>query len=95
MVVMSLSEHVRMARALSGISARELDRLANLAEGHTSLIENGSRPNVEARTAAAIAQVLGVSLDWLVSGEGKAPTERGVKAAVEAARAKSSPKPAA
>lgn len=68
------------------LGTRELDRLAGLTEGHTSAIETGNRPNVEARTAAALARVLGVSLDWLVTGTGPTPSERRIKVAVEQAR---------
>jgi hypothetical protein len=35
----------------------------------------------------AIAQTLGISLDWLVTGEGASPTAEGVKAAIAARRA--------
>jgi DNA-binding Xre family transcriptional regulator len=68
------------------LGTRELDRLAGLTAGHTSAIETGNRPNVEARTAAGLCRVLGVSIDWLVLGDGRAPTERTVRAAVHSAR---------
>ena len=79
---------------IDGLSTRELDRLAGITEGHTSLIETGARPNIEARTAASLARVLGVSLDWLVTGAGKEPSERAVRSAVAAARVATT-KPAA
>jgi transcriptional regulator with XRE-family HTH domain len=83
----SLSERLRTARLLAhDLGTRELDRLAGLTEGHTSAIETGTRPNVEVRTATALASVLGVSLDWLANGEGRAPGERSVREAVNAAR---------
>lgn len=72
-----------MARSLS---TRELDRLAGLTPGHTSAIETGGRPNVEVRTAGALAGVLGVSLDWLVWGNGRGPSGRAVGSSVEHAR---------
>lgn len=80
------SARLRKARGLVDLSARELDRLAGLAEGHTSLIENGTRAAVEAKTAQALARVLGISLDWLIAGLGKMPSERTVRSAVDAAR---------
>lgn len=72
MVVMTVSFHdiaarLKFARARLGISARELDRRADLTEGHTSLLETGTR-GIEALTAAKLAEALGVSLDWLVRG---------------------------
>jgi hypothetical protein len=71
---------------MAGMAARELDRLADITEGHTSLLESVVE-NVSAQTLAKVSKVLGVSIDWLVTGEGKEPSERAVKAAVEAARA--------
>lgn len=84
---MSLSLRLRRARELAGISARELDRLARLTEGHTSLIESGERSNVEARTATALATTLGLSLDWLITGKGRDPIEADIRTAIERARA--------
>ena len=76
------------ARELVVLSARELDRLAGLrAEGHTSLIESGVVQNVTMDTAGKLASALGLTLDWLVSGRGEAPTAPSVQAAVDAARA--------
>lgn len=68
------------------MSARELDRLSEITEGHTSLIESGVVRDVGTQTLSKIAKVLGVSLDWLVTGQGKVPTARQVSAAVNAAR---------
>lgn len=79
-------DRIHEARVRGGITARELDRLAGITAGHTSLIESGYVRNVSAETAARIARVLGASLDWLLLGRGRAPSERIVKAAIEAAR---------
>lgn len=76
-----------MARGLGELSARELDRLAGLREGHTALIEAGTRPNVEAKTAARLAGVLGLDLNWFLTGVGREPSKRAVGVAVEASRA--------
>lgn len=86
-VTMSFSERLKQVRALAppGTSARTVDRLAGLTPGHTSLIEGGLRLNVEARTAEALARVFGVSLDWLISGIGDAPSARRVRAALSKA----------
>lgn len=69
-----------------------------MTTGHTALIEAGTRSRVEAETAAKLARALGVSLDWLVSGIGPAPTVESVGSAVAHARSRasdSSPPPAA
>lgn len=59
--------------------------LAKLAPGHVRLIESGQRTNVGVETLAPIADVLGVSLDWLVFGRGEPPTIAAVRTAVAAA----------
>jgi transcriptional regulator with XRE-family HTH domain len=64
----------------------DLDALAGLTRGHISAIESGHRTSIEARTAQRIADALGVSLDWLVSGRGETPTQADVKRAVTKAR---------
>jgi transcriptional regulator with XRE-family HTH domain len=79
-------ERLRRARERAEISARELDRLAELAYGHTSLIETRHRPRPEMKTAVKLAGVLGLSLDWLLSGIGTEPTAKQIRASVERAR---------
>ena len=77
------ASRLRSARSRLDISARELDRRAGLTEGHTSLMESGKRERLEAATAAKLAQALGVTLDWLVIGEGDGPEERPSKTGTE------------
>ena len=69
----SLGDRVRELRERAGISQRELDRLADLGEGHVGQIESGVKPNPTVRIAEKIAGALGCSLDWLVGGTGPAP----------------------
>jgi len=86
-VIDLLGSRLRATRALvPDLSAKELDRLAALSPGHTTMIELGYRPRVEARTALALADVLGISLDWLLRGSGRSPSPRTVRAAVARAR---------
>lgn len=80
------SSRIQWARTTIGLSSRELDRLAGLGEGHTSLIETGRRKNISTETAASIARVLGVSLDWLVLGRGRNPTIKHLVASAAVAR---------
>ena len=63
---MLLADRVRDARAAKGWSARELDKRAGLAPGHTALIESGVRPNPAAHTMAQLAGALGLTIDALV-----------------------------
>lgn len=95
MVDENIGSRVRELRTLVGITTRELDRLAGLVQGHTSAIEVGTRPRIEVGTAMGLATALGASLDWLLKGEGKAPSTAAVKRAVEAARAARAEKGAA
>ncbi len=80
----TLAGRLRRARELSGLSARALSRLAGLSAAHVSLIED-ARPNLEAQTAAKLARVLGVTMEWLVSGTGAEPSAARVSDAVSAA----------
>lgn len=84
----TFGERVKYARGLGKISARRLDLLADLTPGHVSAIEAGQRERIEARTASMLAAVLGCSLDWLIDGDGPAPSERAIRAAVAAAVAR-------
>jgi len=81
----NVGERLRHARQLAGISARRLDGLAGTTPGHVSLLESGTRLNLETRTAAKFTCALGISLDWLVNGEGEAPSAVDVAKAVERA----------
>lgn len=56
-----------------------------MTPGYTSLIESGKRANIGARTVDAIARVIGTSLDWLIRGDGDAPTDAEIARAVESA----------
>lgn len=81
-----LSERLRELRERAGLAARPLDRLAGLGEGHVNMIERGERPNIEAETARALARVFGCSLDWLIAGMGRPPTDAALRRAVARAQ---------
>lgn len=69
----TLSGRLKQARKSKGVSASKLDAQAGLTRGHTWQIETGRKPNIELETATKLAGALGVSLDWLVRGEGVGP----------------------
>lgn len=70
-----MAGRVKRARREKKLSARALDRLAELCPGHTNLIETGRRLRLEAITIVKLADTLGVTLDWLIrGGPGPAPT---------------------
>lgn len=77
---------------VEGLSTKELDRLAGITPGHTWWIESkgadGSKKGIETGTADKLAAALGISLEYLIRGEGPEPTAEEVGAAVEAARAR-------
>lgn len=83
---MDLPERVAVLRKQGGVSASELSSLAGLSPAHVALIERGSRPNITVTTAMAIARVFGVSVEYLVAGEGPAPSPDDVVAAIARAR---------
>jgi transcriptional regulator with XRE-family HTH domain len=79
---------LKIAREKAEVSTKELDRLAELRPGHTWAVENSKSGNADTKTLAKLAGVLGLSLDYLVCGEGSEPSELDVKAAVAATRAR-------
>lgn len=70
----TVGDRIEQARQSRGISRRELDRRAGLAEGHVSIIVNRYRRNpntaTEMPTLEAIAKGLQVSKRWLAFGQG-------------------------
>jgi transcriptional regulator with XRE-family HTH domain len=55
------------------MSQRQLSDAAGLTKNHVALIESGRRPRIAQQTVSALARALGVSLDWLVDGQGSGP----------------------
>ena len=86
MLPSELGVRLRSVRELAGLSARELAVLANLAPSLVGHIELGRVQHPRAETLAELARVLGVSLDWLIRGEGDGPSTDCVQAAVAGAR---------
>ena len=74
----TLAERLKWARDRADLTARGLDKRAKLTPGHTAAIESGRRQDPTTTTAQALADALGVSLDWLVSGRGPVSRARAV-----------------
>lgn len=68
----TIGDRIRRARAVSGVSATALSLQAGLSRGHVSLLES-RRGRVDAQTAWTLAELLGVSPQWLITGKGEAP----------------------
>lgn len=83
--VPGISDRLRTARKAAGLSTHALDRASGCVRGHTAQIESGKR-SPTAHTASKIARALGVTLDWLVNGDGRAPSERSLRAVGERLR---------
>lgn len=85
-----VGRRLRQLREWSELTARELDRLAGVAQGYAALIENGVRRNIGAETMAKYASVFGVTLDWMVLGRGRAPLKETIVSSAYRARRQSS-----
>ncbi len=86
MHLMTVVERLREARKKADLTGAELGKLAGLSGGVVSMIESGNRKDPSGSTVAALAKVLGVSADWLLTGAEPEPTEEQIRAAVAAAR---------
>lgn len=78
----TLGRRIAFARGLANLSAARLGKLANLSSAIVAMIEKGDRKDPVGSTVASIAQVLGVSTDWLLTGVGDPPTKEQVEAAL-------------
>ena len=87
-VTMTLTDRLKHCRELAGLSNRELDRLAQMTESHSSMLEKSERPNPKLSTLERICSVFGCSIDWLAKGEGQGPTDAEILSAVDAARSR-------
>lgn len=85
---MTLAERLRFARHLAEVTGADLGVFAGLSKGAVSMIESGNRPDPSGSTVAALASVLGVSADWLLSGIGAEPKAKALQAAVAVAKAR-------
>lgn len=87
-IVLSIDAARRLARArrLSGISRREHSLLAGLASNYSAMIERRAAKSPAFGVVASLAEVLGVSLDWLAYGTGEEPTRDSTTGAVLRAR---------
>ena len=69
----SLPQRLTRAREAAGLNRSALALRAGLNPSHVRLIEEGEREDPSGTTLAKLAEVLGVSLDWLVRGIGDGP----------------------
>lgn len=69
----TFAERLNWARRAAGMSRRALSVKAGLAEPHVGMIERNLEADPQGSTAAALAEALGVSIEWLVTGRGEPP----------------------
>lgn len=85
--VSELSDRIRLAIELRGLTVNSVGERAGMARGHlTNILKSGG---CSAATLLTIAKALGVTTDWLLTGEG--PIERPVAVQGHAAAAPASP----
>ena len=71
---MALGSRLRQLRTLAGLSQNELAKRANVPRPIISDVESGKQRSMNLETARRLAQVLGVTLDFL-AGPGDSPDE--------------------
>jgi Predicted transcriptional regulators len=64
-----LGDRVRKTRERYGMAAAELARRVEISRNQLYMIENNKTPDPGALTVMAIAEVLGVSTDFLLTGK--------------------------
>lgn len=71
-VMQDMAWRLREARTRKGLSARALAEKAGLTATYVSMIESrrkGAKEGLSSETLRHLADVLDVSIDWLVTGE--------------------------
>lgn len=66
-------ERLRRARKVRGLGLRALAKAAGVSHATVSLLESGRQDAIEVKAAVALARALGVTVEWLVTGDGEEP----------------------
>lgn len=82
----TFASRLRQTREAAKISGSELSKLAGVSRGLVSSIETGTTTRPQITTLMAIANVFGVSCEYLLNGEGAAPTKAELRERLIAAR---------
>lgn len=78
---LTLGRRVREARELRGIGVNDLDRAIGSKPGYISRLEADEFASVGSEKLRLIAEVLRVSLDWIVLGHGTLELAAGIEEA--------------
>jgi transcriptional regulator with XRE-family HTH domain len=81
---MTVGQRIKHARFLAGLTARCVGLLTHRSPAWLIALEHGCDVALRAASLAAIARALGVSAEWLKTGEGEPPTEASIRAALAA-----------
>jgi hypothetical protein len=77
---------LRWARMTAGVAARKLDWMADIGRGNTSLYEAEARLSPSIAALGGLARSLGLTMDWLLNGVGRAPSQKSIRLAAEKAQ---------
>jgi transcriptional regulator with XRE-family HTH domain len=73
----TLAARVKYVRGfVPDLSMRELSRIANLSPSTVGMIERGDKKLLGSKVADKLAVAMGVTIDWLVNGNGAGPKKR-------------------
>lgn len=75
-------ERLKELRVAAGLSCRELDRIAGTTIGYCWLLEHGGRRQTNGDILRKYASALGCTVDWMLTGAGKRPSDKSIRAAV-------------
>lgn len=81
---MTVGQRIKHARFLAGLTARCVALLSQRSAAWLIALEHGHDVALRAASLKAIARALGVSAEWLQTGEGEPPTEASIRAAMAA-----------
>lgn len=70
-----MGRRVAACRVFRGIGTTALAERAGISRGTLWRLEAGQAPGIAAETLAAIAAELGVTVDYLLTGEGAGPAD--------------------
>lgn len=65
---MTLGDRIRQLREARGLTRLQLGERAELHESHIGLLERNERPNARHETMQKLADALGVSVEYLLTG---------------------------
>lgn len=72
-IVTDVGSRIRMARRVAGLLQEQLAEKAGIDQATVSRWEHRDEVPDRAGSLLAIARALGVSVDWLLTGEGQGP----------------------